>query len=107
MHYVYHLTDPRDRVIRYIGKAAAPKARLAAHIKESRLSQNTEKKRWIAELLAQGLQPVMVIAATAPDEFTARVIESQHCRKHVATILNIHDPAKGAKDLRKARTAAA
>jgi hypothetical protein len=101
MHHVYHLLDPRDRVVRYIGKTASPKARLAAHLKDAQQSQNTLKKRWISELLAQGLQPVMVIAATVADDLTARVIESQHCRQHLATIYNIHDPAKGAKDLKK------
>lgn len=101
MHHVYHLIDPRDRTVRYIGKTASPNSRLRAHIQESRERQNTAKKRWIAELLAAGLEPVMIIAASAPDEPTARVIESQHCHRHAATIYNIHDPAKGARDLKR------
>ena len=101
MHYVYHLLDPRDRVIRYVGKTANPKARLAAHLRDAAQNDNTEKKRWIAALRGLGLQPVMVIAATTADERTARIVESQHCRRHLATIYNIHDPAKGAKDLHK------
>lgn len=101
MHYVYHLTDPRDRKIRYIGKASAPKSRLKAHIKESLANQNTDKKRWIAGLLNQGLQPVLVIAATCANEQEARALESRHCHEHAATIYNIHDPAKGARDLKR------
>jgi len=101
MHHVYHLLDPRDSVVRYVGKAAAPQARLKAHIQEARAGQNTAKKRWISALLAQGLQPVLVIAASAPTEAAARVIESRHCHQHAATIYNIHDPAKGARDLKK------
>ncbi len=99
--HVYHLVDPRCRTIRYIGKTASPRSRLRAHIQEAREAQNTDKKRWIADLLAQGLQPVLVIAATCPSESQARIVESRHCHQHLATIYNIHDPAKGAKGLRK------
>lgn len=101
MHHVYHLIDPRDSAIRYIGKTTNPKARLRAHIQESRDRQNTEKKRWIADLLAAGMEPLMVIAAVTPDEPSARAIESAHVHRHAASITNIHDPAKGAKDLCK------
>lgn len=99
--HVYHLVDPRCRTVRYVGKTATPKARLRAHIQESRDAQNTEKKCWIAELLALGLQPVMVVAATCTSEPMARIVESRHCHQHAATIYNIHDPAKGAGDLKK------
>lgn len=105
--HVYHLVDPRTNVVRYIGKTASPKSRLRAHIQEAREAQNTEKKRWIAELMAAGLQPVMVIAATCASEPLARLMESRHCHQHAATIYNIHDPAKGARDLKSQKTAAA
>jgi hypothetical protein len=99
--HVYHLVDPRCRTVRYVGKTAQPKSRLRAHIQEAQQAQNTEKKRWIAELLSLGLQPVLVVAATCPNEPQARVIESRHCHQHAATIYNIHDPAKGAGDLKR------
>lgn len=102
-HHVYHLVDPRDRAVRYIGKTGSPAARLRAHIQEAREAQNTAKKRWIAELLRLGLQPVLVIIATCETEPQARQIESASCHTHLATIYNIHDPAKGAKDLHRQR----
>jgi hypothetical protein len=102
-YHVYHLVDPETRQIRYIGKSTAPKSRHRQHIQESQERQNTDKKRWIAGLLARGLQPVLIIVASYPTEPQARTHESQDCHAHAATILNIHDPAKGAKDLKKTR----
>lgn len=101
MQHVYHLVDPITRTVRYIGKTASPKSRLRAHIKDAIERDNTEKKRWIRGLLAQGLEPVMVSVATFLDEQNARQCESAECHKHKSTIFNIHDPAKGAKSLRK------
>lgn len=100
-HHIYHLIDPRDRLVRYVGKSGNPAGRLRAHIQEAVDAQNTAKKRWIAELTALGLRPVLVIAATAPDEPAARRLESAHCHQHAATIHNLHDPNKGARDLKK------
>ena len=99
--HVYHLVDPRDRVVRYVGKTGAPKSRLKEHIRESQERQNTAKKRWIHSLLAEGLLPVMVIVDSYPSEPLARDRESAECHQHAATIYNIHDPAKGAGDLHK------
>jgi hypothetical protein len=98
MYHVYHLIDPRDSTVRYVGKSANPRARLKSHIQESRTRQNTKKKRWIAELLAAGMEPVMVVAASLSNESAARTRESADCHQHRATVYNIHDPAKGAKD---------
>lgn len=100
-HYIYHLIDPRDKTVRYVGKTTKPKSRLRAHIKESQERQNTEKKRWIAGLLEVGLEPVLVIVASLPDEPDARILESDSCKEYAETIFNIHDPAKGAKDFKK------
>lgn len=101
LHHIYHLIDPRDRAVRYVGKSGNPTARLRAHIQESAAAQNTAKKRWIAELADLGLRPILVVAATVLDEPTARALESAHCHRHAATIHNLHDPAKGAKALKK------
>lgn len=97
--HVYHLVDPRDRVVRYVGKTQTPARRLKEHVEESLLRQNTRKKQWIHALHLAGLQPVIVTVATFPREHLARDCESAECHKHAATIYNIHDPAKGAKDL--------
>lgn len=97
--HVYHLVDPSDRTVRYVGKTQTPKRRLQEHIDESLERQNTRKKEWIHRLHLKGLQPVMVVVATFPREHLARDCESAECHKHRATIYNIHDPAKGARDL--------
>lgn len=100
MHHIYYLVDPNDRTVRYVGKTKTPKSRLRAHIQDGRASNNTEKKRWIRGLLANGQEPVMVVVASFPEEHLARLRESAECRAHLATIYNLHDPAKGAKDFK-------
>jgi len=98
--HVYHLVDPLDRVVRYVGMTKHPRTRLRAHIEESREQQNTRKKTWIAGLLAKGLEPVLVVVATYPDEVLGRRAESAEVWRHVDTIYNLHDPAKNAPPLR-------
>jgi hypothetical protein len=101
MFHVYHLVDPRTAVVRYVGMTRNPKNRLRGHIAEAQERDNTDKKRWIRELLAAGMQPVLAIVGTAPTEIEARAIESHECKRNLATIFNVHDPRKGAKDIRK------
>ena len=100
-HSVYHLVDPVTHVVRYVGKTKTPKSRLNAHIKESLERQNTDKKAWIFGLHQQGLKPVMVVVGRYIEESMARIVESEECKKHLPTIFNIHDPAKGAGDFRR------
>lgn len=97
--HVYHLVDPHDRAVRYVGKTQTPARRLKEHIAESLEQQNTKKKQWIHALHLQGMQPVMIVVESFPREHLARECESAECHTHRATILNIHDPAKGARDL--------
>jgi hypothetical protein len=104
MHHVYHLVDPNDRAVRYIGKSRNPKSRLKQHIAEALENDNTEKKRWIRRLLASGQKPVLIIAGSFTTEPLAREAESAECHRHLATITNIHDPAKKASDLRKSKS---
>ena len=100
-YHVYHLVDPDTRAVRYVGKSTAPKGRYRVHCEESQARQNTDKKKWIAGLFAAGKAPVLVIVATYQTEDQARQRESEECHRHRATITNIHDPAKGAKDLKR------
>lgn len=58
--FIYALTDPRDGMIRYVGKADDPARRYAAHTKEVR-QRNPYKEAWIAQLSALGLQPGLLI----------------------------------------------
>jgi len=102
MHHIYYLVDPNDSAVRYVGKTKTPKSRLRAHVQDARDGDNTAKKRWIRGLLAKGQEPVMIIVASFPEEHLARIRESAECKAHLVTIYNLHDPAKGAKDLKKA-----
>ena len=100
-YHVYHLVDPNTREVKYVGKSTNPRSRYRQHLKESAQRQNTAKKQWIHQLAKQGQQPVMVIASTHPDDDSARRAESAQVHAHRASILNIHDPARGAADLHK------
>ena len=106
MFHVYHLIDPNDRAVRYVGKSSKPKARLAQHLADAAAADNTEKKRWIRRLVAAGQKPVLVIAGSFATEPLARAFESAECHRHIHSITNIHDPAKKAADLHKATRAA-
>jgi hypothetical protein len=99
--HVYLLIDPETGAVRYVGKSGNPKSRYKDHIEESRLKQNTAKKKWIFELLEKGSWPKLLIVSSFTDPEAARRLESQLCHEHIATIYNIHDPAKGAKDLKR------
>jgi hypothetical protein len=101
MFHVYHLIDPNDRAVRYVGKSTKPKARLAQHLADAAAGDNTAKKRWIRQLVAAGQKPVLIIAGTFATEPLARAFESAECHRNISTIYNIHDPAKKASDLHR------
>lgn len=102
-HYIYHLRDPRDGSVRYVGKSTNPRARLRQHLKDAQARAVTDKQQWLRQLAALKLQPTLIIAGQYADEAAARIAESDHLHRHRATALNIHDPRKGAGDLRPAR----
>lgn len=56
--YIYGLRDPETHLIRYIGKAENPKARLSGHLRDK---ANCHRVHWIQGLLARGLKPEVVI----------------------------------------------
>lgn len=97
---VYHLIDPNTKQVRYVGKSRNPRARLASHIVEAKESQSTAKKVWIRGLLDVGMSPVLVIVAEYDTEAAGRIRESAECHANRDTILNIHDPLKGAPDFK-------
>lgn len=56
---IYALKDPRDGVIRYVGKTKnALSKRLTAHRNEKR---QTRKCRWLAKLRRDGVEPAVVV----------------------------------------------
>lgn len=56
---VYALLDPRDNTVRYVGKTTCPELRLREHIESA--GNQSRRCRWIADLVAHGMEPTMVI----------------------------------------------
>lgn len=68
--FIYSLSDPRTNQVRYIGKTNNPSARLSGHIS---YSVTGEKSRWIAELKAIGLRPIMnILEETTEEQWSVR-----------------------------------
>jgi len=92
--HVYHLVDPTDKTIRYVGRCADPKARLRNHFNEARRRQTTDKHRWINALLDAGTMPVLVVVGIYTDAAESRQREADECARHRQTIYNVHDPLR-------------
>lgn len=61
---IYALADPRKpKVWRYVGQSFRPAVRGTQHVGASRRLQQgaTAKEKWIADLLANGLRPRLVV----------------------------------------------
>jgi hypothetical protein len=57
--YIYGLADPRDHVIRYVGKTSLPLgARLDWHMKEP---TNQRMAEWLCELEWKGIRPEIAV----------------------------------------------
>jgi len=65
IHYIYTLTDPRTKVIRYVGKTNNPAVRLAMHLCEKR---GSHKNNWLHQLRSLGLRPIMDVIEECTDE---------------------------------------
>ncbi len=62
--YIYALTHPVTKEIKYIGKSDKPKSRLTEHIADAKkLGRKTKKEAWIKSLLNKGLSPKLEIAS--------------------------------------------
>ncbi len=92
--HIYHLVDPTDNVVRYVGRCSDPKARLRNHCNEAQKRQTTPKHRWINALLADNKTPVLVIVGRYTDPIQARDAESLETKAHALTIYNVFDPLK-------------
>jgi hypothetical protein len=61
--YIYEMLDPRDGLVRYIGKTNNPKRRFSDHLRLARKNTKTRKASWIKGLLKLELTPVYRIIA--------------------------------------------
>lgn len=55
--YIYGLYDPRNKELRYVGKATDLHKRLIGHISLAKGDVTNPKSKWINELLSEGLNP--------------------------------------------------
>ena len=74
--YIYALHDPRNNLIRYVGKSDTPYERLKyRHLRKQELDADTHKSRWIKQLLKINLKPTLSIIEKVPkDNWSEREI---------------------------------
>lgn len=97
-HYIYILKDPRDNAVRYVGLSYDLVTRYNAHL---HTKMDAPRDRWIAELRALGLKPLLQqvdchpisIANPRADRAAAQRLESlwiNHLIRLGMPLLNVH-----------------
>lgn len=67
--YIYHLIDPRDGMIRYVGQTKDVKDRLASHLSPAFLKRTNRKNNWLKRLKSLNLKPeIELIEQCDPDD---------------------------------------
>lgn len=59
--FIYSLSDPSSKEVRYIGKSDDPEFRLRKHLRPCNLRARTVKNSWLKSLLDQGVTPTLEI----------------------------------------------
>lgn len=98
---IYVLRCPQSGAVRYVGKAADPKARLRQHLHEARQGQKSHKHDWIRSVLRLGLKPLLEVDVWC-DEAAWKDVERariSHWRASGADLTNYTDGGDGATDL--------
>lgn len=92
-YYVYHLVDPRDDRVFYVGKGKGN--RLKTHVSRVRNGKwdNELKCQAIASILEDGLDVIERMVASELDEAEAFRIEREHIALHRETATNITNGA--------------
>jgi hypothetical protein len=101
---IYHLLDPRDESVRYVGSTNDPHKRYAAHISDATKTsyggfRSTSKKDvWIRELALIGLEPVLVVVNICDrgDAVASEVAEHQRQVGRGVSLLNRVTPCRNA-----------
>jgi hypothetical protein len=63
--YIYTLSDPRNNLVRYVGKTNNPNMRLKNHLNR-RHNERTHKRNWIDSLKKNNLKPLFEIIDEVP-----------------------------------------
>jgi hypothetical protein len=66
MIYIYTLSDPITKEVKYCGKTKNIKERLIGHLKDKR--HNKEKFQWISDIKNNNLKPIIEIVDEVDDE---------------------------------------
>ena len=93
--FIYYLICPLTNEVKYVGKSKDPKKRYKQHINKLD-KQETPKKKWLEILFEKKLLPIMKIVEEV-ENGKGREREQFYCELNNKTILNIHNPEKGAK----------
>ena len=57
---IYTLSDPRNGIVRYVGKANNPKRRLAMHLRKAvKGNEHNHRVCWLLSLIRAGVQPTL------------------------------------------------
>jgi hypothetical protein len=79
--FIYGLVDPRDGMIRYVGKATGGVdglvKRLSRHCTEARCGKTSHRARWVASLLKEGFKPFVVVLEVVPAIADWQLIERE------------------------------
>jgi group I intron endonuclease len=97
---IYTLNHPVTGEVRYVGYTtqANPRMRLRGHISDARNKRHAYVQKWVASLLAEGLEPVMVVIEEVPadgDRVEAERRWIAHFRAAGARLANLTDGGDG------------
>lgn len=85
--FVYALVDPRDDVVRYVGRTVHPDMRLAQHTSPH---ARPSVRAWVLDLRRHDREPRMDVLCIVAAYDDPGAIEQAFIRMHAATILNVH-----------------
>lgn len=67
--FIYTLSDPITKEVRYIGKTNNLKRRLSAHVSRARkTNSNSHKNNWVRKILNEGNKPLIEILEEVPTD---------------------------------------
>ena len=102
---VYHLIDPRDGHVRYVGSTSEPYKRYCSHISEAfrvfhggRFSRS-RKDAWLRDLIGSGVDPVLEVVAVCEREqaVATELAEFNRLAAQGVDLLNSFTPKNGGR----------
>lgn len=95
VHYhFYFLRDPRDGIIKYVGRTVNPAPRLRHHIYEAKKRNTNKRERWINKILSLGMEPELEVFY----QLTCTIDEAIETEKMLVKKLSKRFPLKNSAD---------